>query len=212
MTAHLLGGHVRLVEQLGQHHAGVRSVGRDRRLLCIYAIHRRKGSARLHYCQLYGVAQMAQAQSDDMSIVGERIKTLREKKRWSQGALAKRAGIASQTVMRIESGETPQPTQKSVERIARALGVPYAQLWGTQPLAANEPHTGYAFDAPPAIIDVALLTNVIEATQAFAEAHGLNLTARRKAEIAAFLYEHYLVHGAMEERAFVNFMQLVVQK
>jgi transcriptional regulator with XRE-family HTH domain len=152
---------------------------------------------------------MTQAESSDMSIVGDRIKTLRESHGWSQGQLAKRAGMAPQTVMRIESGETPQPTQRTVERLARALGVPYVQLWGNLPLTAQQaPPTEYVHHA----LDVPLLTNVIEATRAFFDAHDLKPSPRRHAEICAYLYEHFLTHGPMEDRAFANFMQLVLQR
>ncbi len=157
---------------------------------------------------------MAQAESERMSIVGERIKTLREKRGWSRGELARRANnMAPQTVMRIEEGDTPQPTQKTVERIARALGVPYAQLWGTQPLGAQDPGVEYNVErvAAPGL-DVELLTNVLEATSDFFDAHHLQPTSRRRAEIAAYLYGHFLLHGPMDDRAFVNFMSLVLQK
>lgn len=164
----------------------------------------------MHYCQLCTSALTMRAKSTTMSLVGERIRTLREGKGWSQGELARLANVASQTVMRIENGDTPQPTQHTVERLARALGVDYVALWGgTAPAAAP---SAAPIPAGPVGLDVSLLTNVLEALETFLATHDIRPTLRKKAEIAAFLYQHFALYGAMRDDAFTNFMRLVLQQ
>jgi len=208
LSADLVVGHAAR-DQVTEHLARIRAlIDWDRHLLCIVAIQRCKDSARMHHCQLYKAERMEQAESASMSLVGERIRALRQQKGWSKGHLAKLANIAPQTVMRIEDGETPQPTQHTVERIARALGVTHTHLWGPVP-QAQEPPPNYNLDQIG--VDIPLLTNVLEGLESFLAAHDLRIPARKKAEIAGFLYQHFAAHGAMQEDAFVNFMKLVLQ-
>ena len=47
---------------------------------------------------------------------------------FTQERLARKAGIAAITVSRIERGANARAEQESVRRLARALGVPMAQL------------------------------------------------------------------------------------
>lgn len=53
--------------------------------------------------------------------LGQRIRSRREEKRWSQAELAKAAGTSQQTVNRLELGETEH--SKALDGIAEALGV-----------------------------------------------------------------------------------------
>lgn len=157
-------------------------------------------------------APVLEPESADMSIVGDRIRAAREKKGWSQNELARRSHVSAPTVSRIESGETPFPTQRTVERLARALSVPSPELWGSPPLprAVQEP-------APPTYpaagrIDIELLTVVLEQLQAWLEQHNLSPTPRRRAEIVALLYDIFAARGVLDQSAFVKFMELVLQK
>jgi transcriptional regulator with XRE-family HTH domain len=54
--------------------------------------------------------------------VGATIRRLREARDLSQEALARKAGLARLTVIRIETG-SQSPTLDSLERVAKALGV-----------------------------------------------------------------------------------------
>ena len=60
--------------------------------------------------------------------VSENIRKLRQKKGISQDRLSKDADLALNTVVKIETGENPNPTVDTLEKIAKALGVPVAEL------------------------------------------------------------------------------------
>ena len=56
-----------------------------------------------------------------------KLALLRKAKGWSQQDLGVRAGIHAITVSEIERGAT-DPKQSTLEKLARALGVPVAEL------------------------------------------------------------------------------------
>lgn len=58
-----------------------------------------------------------------MSPITLRVRELRQRRRWSQAELGRRAGVASTTVNRIERGETASVTFGTLEKLARALDV-----------------------------------------------------------------------------------------
>jgi len=51
------------------------------------------------------------------------IKKLREAKGLSQEKLARLADVANNTLIKMESGENPNPTLNSLKKVAKALGV-----------------------------------------------------------------------------------------
>jgi len=55
--------------------------------------------------------------------IGENIRKYRLQKDMSQDRLSKLADVAFHTIVKIESGETPNPTIETVRKIADALGV-----------------------------------------------------------------------------------------
>ena len=61
--------------------------------------------------------------------VSENIRKLRQKKGISQDRLSKDADLALNTVVKIETGESPNPTVETLEKIAKALGVSVADLF-----------------------------------------------------------------------------------
>ena len=61
--------------------------------------------------------------------VSENIRKLRQKKGISQDRLSKDADIALNTVVKIETGESPNPTVETLEKIAKALGVSTGDLF-----------------------------------------------------------------------------------
>lgn len=61
--------------------------------------------------------------------VSENIHKLRQKKGMSQDRLSKEADLALNTIVKIETGENPNPTLETLEKIAKALGVPVSDLF-----------------------------------------------------------------------------------
>ena len=61
--------------------------------------------------------------SKEKQIIGETIKKYRQEKGISQDKLSKLANVAFHTVVKIESGDTPNPTIDTIKKIAAALGV-----------------------------------------------------------------------------------------
>jgi len=61
--------------------------------------------------------------SKNKSSIGENIRKYRLKKEMSQDRLSKLADVAFHTIVKIESGDTPNPTIETVRKIADALGV-----------------------------------------------------------------------------------------
>ncbi len=61
-------------------------------------------------------------------IIGERLRALREEKRFSQGEIEKRTGLLRCYISRVENGHTV-PAVETLEKFARALEVPMYQLF-----------------------------------------------------------------------------------
>lgn len=59
--------------------------------------------------------------------ISGRVQNLREKKGWTQEVLASRSGLPQSHISRIEGGKL-SPSRKTVEKLARALGVRLAVL------------------------------------------------------------------------------------
>lgn len=66
--------------------------------------------------------------------VSDNIRKLRQKKGMSQDRLSKEADLALNTIVKIETGENPNPTVETLEKIAKALGVSVADLFKDQNL------------------------------------------------------------------------------
>lgn len=61
--------------------------------------------------------------SKDQSTIGKTIRKYRQEKKMSQEALARAADLSLPTIVKIESGETPNPSIDTVQKIAKAFGV-----------------------------------------------------------------------------------------
>jgi transcriptional regulator with XRE-family HTH domain len=61
-------------------------------------------------------------------IIGDRLRTLREEKQFSQGEVEKRTGLLRCYISRVENGHTV-PAVETLEKFARALEVPMYQLF-----------------------------------------------------------------------------------
>jgi len=60
-------------------------------------------------------------------MVGDRLRTLREERNFSQGEIEKRTGLLRCYISRVENGHTV-PAIETLEKFARALEVPMYQL------------------------------------------------------------------------------------
>ena len=61
-------------------------------------------------------------------IIGERLRALREEKKFSQGEVEKRTGLLRCYISRVEHGHTV-PAVETLEKFARTLEVPMDQLF-----------------------------------------------------------------------------------
>jgi len=61
-------------------------------------------------------------------IIADRLRTLREEKKFSQGDIEKRTGLLRCYISRVENGHTV-PAIETLEKMARALEVPLYQLF-----------------------------------------------------------------------------------
>jgi transcriptional regulator with XRE-family HTH domain len=62
--------------------------------------------------------------------VGRSIKRLREAKGWTQQALAERVRVTDAYIAQLETGVRTNPSLAVLQRLAKALGVPVAELLG----------------------------------------------------------------------------------
>lgn len=67
------------------------------------------------------------------SKIGENIRKLRQQKKISQDRLSKKADLALNTIVKIETDENPNPTLETLRKIAKALGVSVDQLLKNSP-------------------------------------------------------------------------------
>ena len=65
---------------------------------------------------------------EKLSIIARKAKKYRKKLKLSQDKLSKLAGVAYNTIVKIESGENPNPTIQTLKKIAKALEVKVVDL------------------------------------------------------------------------------------
>jgi transcriptional regulator with XRE-family HTH domain len=65
-----------------------------------------------------------------MATFGERLKRLREQRRWDQQELARRSGVPYMTIWRTEANKHTYPRMDVAKKLARALGVSLDLLCG----------------------------------------------------------------------------------
>jgi len=61
-------------------------------------------------------------------VIGDRLRQLREEKKFSQGDIEKRTGLLRCYISRVENGHTV-PAVETLEKLARALEIPLYQLF-----------------------------------------------------------------------------------
>jgi transcriptional regulator with XRE-family HTH domain len=86
---------------------------------------------RLHV--FHGMSNFSLAAADTLwnnanMIIGDRLRALREVKKFSQGDIEKRTGLLRCYISRVENGHTV-PAIETLEKMARALEVPLYQLF-----------------------------------------------------------------------------------
>ncbi|MFZ3333263.1 MAG: helix-turn-helix transcriptional regulator [Candidatus Acidiferrales bacterium] len=65
-------------------------------------------------------------------VIGDKLKELRESKKFSQGDIEKRTGLLRCYISRVENGHTV-PSVETLERMARALEIPMYRLFTDDP-------------------------------------------------------------------------------
>jgi len=65
---------------------------------------------------------------EKLSTIARNIKQQRKKAGFSQDKLSKLANVAYNTIVKIESGENPNPTIETLLKIAKALNVSVEEL------------------------------------------------------------------------------------
>ena len=61
--------------------------------------------------------------------VSKNIRRIRQEKGMSQDRLSKKADLALNTIVKVETGENPNPTVETLKKIAKALGVTIGDLF-----------------------------------------------------------------------------------
>jgi ribosome-binding protein aMBF1 (putative translation factor) len=69
-------------------------------------------------------------EQDAMKTFGQRLKSIREQRGWSQSELAERAGVPYETIYRVERGTHQEPRVSIAAKLARTLGVSLDVLAG----------------------------------------------------------------------------------
>jgi len=64
----------------------------------------------------------------DIPLIGENVKKFRKKIGISQDKLSKLANVSHNTIVKIESGKIKNPTIKTAQKIAKALGISLGEL------------------------------------------------------------------------------------
>lgn len=73
------------------------------------------------------------------TLLGQRLRTARLARGWSQLELAVRCGLHAQIIGRIERGQTPTPRMTTIGALARALDIAPAWLLSDDPGAPGGP-------------------------------------------------------------------------
>lgn len=76
---------------------------------------------------LYAVANLFQVETDILKKFGERIKILRQEKKWSQEFLAEKTGFHRTYIGMIERGER-NLSLKNIETLAKTLELKISEL------------------------------------------------------------------------------------
>lgn len=84
-------------------------------------------------------SRRTQSKGDEIMLIGERIRKLREQKGLSQGDIEKASGLLRCYISRVEHGHTV-PSIDTLERFAAALDLPLYRLFYSGEEAPSLPH------------------------------------------------------------------------
>ena len=79
-------------------------------------------------------------------VIGDKLKNLRETKKFSQGEIERRTGLLRCYISRVENGHTV-PSVETLEKMARALEIPMYRLF-TDDLHVKKPNISVSNDEP----------------------------------------------------------------
>jgi transcriptional regulator with XRE-family HTH domain len=79
-------------------------------------------------CPQFSLVGVISTWNNFAMIIGDRLRALREEKKFSQGDIEKRTGLLRCYISRVENGHTV-PAIETLEKMARALEVPLYQLF-----------------------------------------------------------------------------------
>jgi transcriptional regulator with XRE-family HTH domain len=74
------------------------------------------------------IIEIVHTLEDQTMIIGDRLRAVREEKKFSQGDIEERTGLLRCYVSRVENGHTV-PAIETLEKMARALEIPMYQLF-----------------------------------------------------------------------------------
>jgi len=66
--------------------------------------------------------------TNKLPVIAKNIRQRRKEKDFSQDKLSKLAGVAYNTIVKIESGENPNPTIETLTKIAKALNIDISDI------------------------------------------------------------------------------------
>lgn len=84
---------------------------------------------------------------DDDRVLGERLRALRDERRWSLTELAEESGVSRAMINRVERGVS-SPTATILGRLSGAFGLTISQLLDERPAHDGSAHDGPAHEAP----------------------------------------------------------------
>lgn len=70
-----------------------------------------------------------------MSNIAEVIKNLRDSKEWSQRKLSLASGVSNTEISRIENGKRPNPSLKTLDKLAKSFNISLEELLSLSGLA-----------------------------------------------------------------------------
>src|SRR5215208_12790 len=83
----------------------------------------------------------AMAKRSPGEIIGRNVRAVREAKLFSRTELAERSGVSLAGIDHLERGLSARPRRRTVEKLAKALGVDVEVLLGEAPLPLGEAAT-----------------------------------------------------------------------
>ena len=124
--------------------------------------------------------------------LGKYLRSEREARGWSARDLAERSGVPDSTIVRIESGFIATPRPDKLSKLARALELSLAEVYGRAQYSVPEglPTLGPYLQAKYPQLPAAAVDQIQAYVERVAKRHGVNVTdpalsAQEPAKLAA---------------------------